>query len=85
VRRLPESDENTVWPHACLWAAAQVFRACGDVDAAAVALAQARSLVEGQYAGMTDALSRAAFAALPAVREIEVAASAMGWESAGSA
>jgi DNA-binding SARP family transcriptional activator/tetratricopeptide (TPR) repeat protein len=84
VRRLPDSDENTVWPHACVWAAAQVFRACGEALAAADALARARSLVDEQFSAMTDPVSRAAFAALPTVREIEAAVTTSGWATAGS-
>jgi DNA-binding SARP family transcriptional activator/energy-coupling factor transporter ATP-binding protein EcfA2 len=84
IARLPESPENTVWPHHCLWAAARVYRACGSEREARAALEEAAQLVRRQTEAMTDAQSRSAFAALSSVREIALACERDAWPLAAT-
>jgi DNA-binding SARP family transcriptional activator/tetratricopeptide (TPR) repeat protein len=79
VAQLPESTENTVWPHHCLWAAARVYRACGAEREARAALDEASRLVRRQSEAMTDPGSRGAFARLSSVREIALACERDAW------
>jgi predicted ATPase/DNA-binding SARP family transcriptional activator len=82
VVQLPDSTENTVWPHYCLWAAARIFKACGADLQARAALDEAAALVQRQLDAMTDPASRAAFVKLPAVRQILAAAERDLWPAA---
>jgi predicted ATPase/DNA-binding SARP family transcriptional activator len=82
VAQVPDSTENTVWPHYCLWAAARVFRACGADARARTALHEATSLVRRQLDAMTDPASRAAFVQLRAVRQILAASERDLWPAA---
>jgi DNA-binding SARP family transcriptional activator/tetratricopeptide (TPR) repeat protein len=81
MRRAPESNENTVWPHYCFWAAACVYRACSDEAGAARALEHAVRHVREQVASITDEISRAAFAELGSVRAVRAASEGGGWPS----
>jgi tetratricopeptide (TPR) repeat protein len=73
MRRAPDSDENTVWPHYCFWAAACVYEACNDAPRAARALEQAARHVRAQLETIRDENARAAFAQLASVRAIAAA------------
>ncbi len=79
LRRAPGSDENTVWPHYCYWAAARVYRACGDPRAAHDALARAGRHVREQLDALGDSPSRNAFRELETVRAILAALEENRW------
>ncbi len=70
MQRADASGENTVWPHYCFWAAARVFRNCGDDERTAAALRRARELVSVQLDAIAEPRARAAFTELASVRGI---------------
>jgi len=72
--RAPASDENTVWPHYCFWAAACVYHGCGDDARAARALELALARIRDQLGSTADDASRAAFMQLVSVRAVHAAA-----------
>jgi hypothetical protein len=68
----------TPWPHTCYWSAAQVFRATGDGDAAASALARARTFMQASIERL-EPDDRQLFRAVRGHRDIQAAIERDEW------
>jgi len=79
MQRAPATDENTVWPHHCFWAAACVYNACGDERRAQDALSDAERHVRQQLEALGDSTSRLSFGKLKTVRAIIAASNENRW------
>ena len=73
IARAPSSDDNTVWPHYCYWAAARIYLALEERVQAKSALELAVRHVREQREALGEATARRGFDELATIRAIVAA------------
>jgi DNA-binding SARP family transcriptional activator len=73
IARAPSSDDNTVWPHYCYWAAARIYLALEERAQAKSALELAVRHVREQREALGEATARRGFDELATIRAIVAA------------
>jgi hypothetical protein len=79
VARAPTSDDNTVWPHYCYWAAARIYHALEDQARANDALAFAMRHVREQRDALGTETATRGFDQLATIRAIVAAHEEARW------